>query len=90
MKFLSGSKHPKWKGGMTIHVKGYRRITAGKDRGKLAHRVVIEKLLGHSIPNGFEVHHMPGVPRSCICPQFLILMQECLHHADAATTKKRQ
>lgn len=79
MPFQPGPQHLRWKRGWTLHPKGYRRITAGPDRDRLAHRVVIEKLLGGPIPPGFEVHHM-DFNRACICTWNLLLLDDRLHH----------
>ena len=54
--FQSGEAHPRWKGGKTKTADGYIRITAGKDRDKLEHRLLYEKHFG-PIPDGFDVHH---------------------------------
>lgn len=55
--FQSGELHPRWKGGVTVTVDGYKRITAGKNRGQYEHRLLWEQEKGH-IPRGKDVHHL--------------------------------
>lgn len=54
----SGILNPRWKGGVRTNEDGYRRLSAGANRGKYEHRVKMEIVLGKPIPPGFEVDHM--------------------------------
>src|SRR5437899_9695294 len=75
----SGAAHPRWKGGKYLVKDGYVKISAGPDRDKYEHRVVVERLLGHPIPDGFEVGHN-DFNRAHNCPSNLILMSAALNH----------
>lgn len=63
----------------TVTKNGYIRIkTQGPFRDKYLHRIIIENLLGHPIPQGLEVHHQDGNP-SNNCPFNLVLIDRPLH-----------
>lgn len=89
--FTSGPLSARWRGGMTVNGSGYLRFTAKPYRGKYAHRVYMEKLLGRPLRANEEVHHQCG-NRACWPPSdgHLILMDAALHDASAATAKKRR
>lgn len=74
---MKGAGHPRWKGGKYDHA-GYIRISAGSDRGKYEHRVVMEQVLGKPIPEGFDVHHVDGNPKNNALRN-LLLVESNLH-----------
>ena len=78
--FSAGRLHPKWRGGKSRNVDGYVRLTAGENRGKYEHRVVMEKSLGRSLSEfpGLEVHHL-DFDRSHNCPGNLMLLDEVIN-----------
>lgn len=77
--FKPGSLHPRWKHGRVLTAKGYVRITAGSDRNRYEHRVILERLLGRPLRLNEEVHHI-DFKRSHNCPDNLLLLDEVFHH----------
>ena len=87
-----GPAHPRWRGGVCLNEKGYRRIMAGSHRGKYEHRRVMEEMLEHPlcapyvfpergvIPAGFTVEHLDHT-RAHNCRENLMLLDERLHNA---------
>jgi len=71
--FKSGSLNPKYKRGFSINEDGYVRISAGLNRGRYAHIVAVENLLGGPIPLGFEVHHLDWNRAHNCCPHNFLL-----------------
>lgn len=65
-KFYSGNKGKDWKGGISIHTKGYILKTQpdhprANFRGYVfLHILVVEKALGKHIPKTSDVHHLDG------------------------------
>jgi hypothetical protein len=57
-----------WRG--TLDWTGYGRVSAGNDRGKLAHRVALEQKLGRPIAPGLQCNHTCDV-KACINPDHL-------------------
>lgn len=80
----SGEQHPRWKGGIHRHVKGYLRYSAGANRGKMVHRVVVESLdkEGPCHLRGplaaAEIHHL-NWNRRCNCPWNLLVLFNGIH-----------
>ena len=95
--FKPGPEHPKWKGGSTTNEHGYRRITAGPDRGQYEHRAIIKRLYrlfpGGELSIKMEVEHSDHDRRhNCVgridlqtgqvlCIGNLIVLDERIHHA---------
>ena len=50
--------------GTTITREGYVRITAGPNRGRYEHQLVMEKKLGRRLRKGEIVHHNDGNGRN--------------------------
>ncbi len=44
--------------GNTSLDRGYYRITNGKNRGKLLHRLIWEDHYGKPVPEGYDIHHL--------------------------------
>ncbi len=62
----SGENHPRWKGGVEIHCKGYIRVHQPHHpkahKGKVfEHRLVMEKYLGRFLTSDEIIHHKNGV-----------------------------
>ena len=84
----AGPKNGKWRGGVCLNEKGYRRITSGKHRNKYEHRRVIEKLLEFpisymfhgdgKIPEGMTVEHLDHI-RTHNCCGNLMLLEKTIH-----------
>ena len=77
--------------GNTTTAKGYVRVTAGPNRHRYEHRVVMAVSLrigcpawllpllnGDGLPEGFHVHHIDG-RRAHNCPQNLMLLEAVIH-----------
>ncbi|MDD5555638.1 MAG: HNH endonuclease [bacterium] len=56
----SGERHHRWKGGRFRRPDGSIVITAGKDKGKYLHRLVMEKVLGRPLRRREKVYHIDG------------------------------
>ncbi len=56
----SGERHHRWKGGRFIRPDGSIVITAGADKGKYLHRLVMEKALGRPLRRREKVCHIDG------------------------------
>ncbi len=60
-----GEKHPRWKGGRWINKDGYavlhRTLHGGKEKYRLEHVVVMERILGRPLLPDETVHHKNGV-----------------------------
>jgi len=56
----SGERHHRWKGGRFIRPDGSIVITAGKDKGKYLHRLVMERHLGRPLKRREKVYHIDG------------------------------
>lgn len=72
--------------GICLNKEGYLCVTRrGADRGRFAHRVYIEHLLGRALRMDEEVHHLCA-NRECWPPTdfHLVLMDSALHHASDA------
>jgi hypothetical protein len=90
--FRAGAEHPRYRNGVTRHPKGYLRITAGPERGKLVHRAVVERcfreniispgLVPATLPPDWEIHHMDG-RRDHNCPSNLLATPPALHPSPA-------
>lgn len=88
-KFGTREKHPRWAGGRSRTYKGYVRVTAGPNRHKYEHRVVIEQLIQNpiglvffgldGIPETMHVHHVDSV-RSHNCAENLMLLDSTIHN----------
>jgi hypothetical protein len=80
--------------GMHLDKDGYLVIHRGEWRNRYAHRAYLarqwKETYGTELPDSVEVHHSCG-NRSCWPPTdaHLIVMDEALHHADAARNGKR-
>jgi hypothetical protein len=65
-KHRSGDNSPFWRGGRYIDLHGYVMLympdnrAAGGSGYVAEHRVVMERALGHPIPDGMHVHHIDG------------------------------
>lgn len=91
----SGQEHPRWRGGVTLNGKGYRRIMAGPHRGKYEHRKVMEDLLtvplcagyvfpgAGKIPPNMTVEHIDH-QRAHNCHSNLMLLDSRIHNAITA------
>jgi hypothetical protein len=98
---VSGPLSPTWKRGFCVHKKGYLMFTSGKDRGRLVHRVVIERLLdegpcvpppfvkGERLPSNFEIHHLDS-NRQHNCPSNLLVLQDVIHEAIPTKARKNR
>jgi len=56
----SGERHHRWKGGRFVRPDGSIVITAGKDKGKYLHRLVMERQLGRPLKRREKVVHIDG------------------------------
>ncbi|MCX6357541.1 MAG: HNH endonuclease [Candidatus Aureabacteria bacterium] len=56
----SGQRHHRWKGGRFVRPDGSIVVTAGKDKGKYLHRLVMEQHLGRSLRRREKVIHLDG------------------------------
>lgn len=57
----TGRKSPNWKGGTYKTIDGYTRLSSGKRRNMLEHRMVAEQILGRKLRTGEMVHHINGM-----------------------------
>jgi hypothetical protein len=56
----SGERHHRWKGGRFVRPDGSIVITAGKDKGKYLHRLLMEQNLGRTLKRREKVYHIDG------------------------------
>jgi len=56
----SGERHHRWKGGTFKRPDGSIVITAGKNKGKYLHRLVMEEHLGRPLRRREKVYHIDG------------------------------
>lgn len=56
----SGERHHRWKGGRFVRPDGSIVITAGKNKGKYLHRLVMEEHLGRPLKRREKVYHIDG------------------------------
>jgi hypothetical protein len=56
----AGERHHRWKGGRFVRPDGSIVITAGKDKGKYLHRLVMEQSLGRPLKRREKVYHIDG------------------------------
>lgn len=56
----SGERHHRWKGGRFVRPDGSIVITAGKDKGKYLHRLIMEQHLGRPLRRREKVYHTDG------------------------------
>jgi hypothetical protein len=56
----SGERHHRWKGGQFVRPDGSIVITAGKNKGKYLHRLVMEEALGRPLKRREKVYHIDG------------------------------
>lgn len=69
-KRLTGINHPNWHGGRSLSTGGYIKTKQPKhpradDKGYVfEHILVMEKMLGHPLPEGAVVHHCDKNPRN--------------------------
>jgi hypothetical protein len=56
----SGKRHHRWKGGRFVRPDGSIVITAGKNKGKYLHRLVMEEALGRPLKRREKVYHIDG------------------------------
>lgn len=56
----SGERHHRWKGGQFTRPDGSIVITAGRDKGKYLHRLVMERHLGRPLRRREKVYHLDG------------------------------
>lgn len=56
----SGERHHRWKGGRFTRPDGSIVITAGKNKGKYLHRLVMEESLGRPLRRREKVYHIDG------------------------------
>ena len=56
----SGERHHRWKGGRFIRPDGSVVITAGKNKGKYLHRLIMEEALGRPLKRREKVYHIDG------------------------------
>jgi hypothetical protein len=87
----SGIFHPRFKGGVSLTDKGYRRIRSGEHRGKYEHRRRIEEMLERPlcaayvfpergvIPAGYHVEHADH-SRTHNCAGNLMLLDARIHN----------
>ena len=54
----SGERHHRWKGGQFVRPDGSIVITAGKNKGKYLHRLVMEQALGRPLKRREKVFHI--------------------------------
>jgi hypothetical protein len=83
-----GPANGKWKGGICLNEKGYRRITHGQHRNKYDHRRRIEELLEQpisyifrgdgKIPPNMTVEHIDHI-RTHNCVSNLMLLEKVIH-----------
>ena len=89
-KFKPGEAHPRWRGGVSVNQKGYRRMWAGAARGQYEHRMVMRELLrspiglvftpGQDIPDDMTVHHV-DFDKKHNCHGNLMLLEKVIHDA---------
>lgn len=79
-KLAVGDKNPAWKGGETVHAKGYKyvRDLSKKHGYSFEHRMVMEKILDRELKRSEIVHHIDG-ERVNNDPQNLFLTSESGH-----------
>jgi hypothetical protein len=92
-----GAKNGKWRGGVGLNAKGYRRIFAGPHRNKYEHRRVIEELLERpisymfpgdgKIPENMTVEHIDH-SRTHNCVGNLMLLEKRIHDWCSRQTQK--
>ena len=73
--------------GWSLNAKGYviwtsRRTNCVLKRGALAHRAIVETLLGRELPFDIQVHHQDGNKLNC-CPFNLIAMPRGMNPSNA-------
>ncbi len=56
----SGQRHHRWKGGRFVRPDGSIVITAGRNKGKYLHRLIMEQSLGRSLKRREKVYHIDG------------------------------
>lgn len=56
-----GSSNGNWRGGSTIHQKGYVRIKVASGKYRMEHALVMEEILGRPLLPNENVHHLNGV-----------------------------
>ena len=93
----TGPLNGKWRGGVCLNEKGYRRIRAGLHRNKYEHRRVIEELLEHpiglmfsgdgKIPPNMTVEHIDHW-RTHNCIGNLMLLEKRIHDWCSRQTQK--
>lgn len=67
LEYPRGKTHPRWKGGKKsdaegrtwIHMPGHKKA---QKNYVLQYVLIVEKLLGKSLPNGVMIHHFDGIP----------------------------
>lgn len=56
----SGKRHHRWKGGRFVRPDGSVVITAGENKGKYLHRLIMEQSLGRPLKRREKVYHRDG------------------------------
>lgn len=75
----SGPGHVRWKGGIWHRQDGYTAITVASRTRKPEHVLIVERALGHALPDGAQVHHVNG-QRGDNANQNLVACQDNGYH----------
>jgi len=53
-----GEKNPRWSGGTYINKQNYRMIHDDKNRWRVEHRIVVERIIGRDLKRHETIHHI--------------------------------
>lgn len=94
MGFLTGAKHPKWRGGRSVASNGYVLIRLpghhlADVRGYVyEHRLVAEQVLGRALTAGEIPHHKNGIKTDNRPENIEVLPSRAHHHVQHRTVSR--